>query len=1577
MTEANHRLNVEVHTTTTSSGSFTDPIRNLKNLRGAALAAAQGFGPMAARINAAFDSIESASKKKASKLFTGISSGINKEAVKITSGMQTIRSASESTARSMAPMRTEILDSIRGMQSLDPTLKLTANLLSMLSRESTLTGEQIMGLSSQFDKVGALGSKWKNSIKQMTGELASASQQGTVTGETVKWLATQFNDLILKSVAVPRQLKQFVAAMEQGVPATQAQTERLLHLARVASTLRVPGFESISDSAKALIPKLETLKAAFINIKMPPSIKAFLTELEKGEPKTRAAAIRLRDLARTAGKEASPEFAALTTKIKAYVAQLTRLADAKGKKMPKEIDTVKKIVTGAAPTTSQAAGKMYKDLLMSLENMSPEYAEINAAIREEIANYEKLTGTLEEYTAEQRRNVSVDRGHVQHTREANKALMVTQSMSQGLMMGMGALQGSIMSVGFGLIFMRFSEIALTLTTAVLTMQLGLLVKVFVTLKKALIENGKLFLEQSFLARRLETDITKQAEAYPALARSAIVAGREVTDMYKTWETLATLGLASAKTQASAMDLAAWTGTSAAEAAGKMVELVNGEADALKAWMLTMGETDKAYINNTKAQWKLMTMQERMNVVMAETAKFAKGAGKEYANSFVALKQSIGEAVKYVTGNLGSPFVKHFINPILAAFRDMGLAAMDWVDKFMKSKTGEGLMKDLAKTGVMAAELIKSVLRGLGEVFKEVLPALIRFINIGLKILMVILTPLAKNIKLVTLAFMLLGGIITKIAITSIVSYIAKLAVLKTAFKTLQATRVVGFLKDIGLAMMHEASWGTNVLSKGLGGLKGAFEVLRGGISNLIVSVRSLSTTLLASPWFKIALVIGLIALVITKNQKAMESWQRVMASIQVIIGALSDLLADVVEILTGAFAPILEVLVRIVAAVLIPVLIIFANVLERIALAISWVEKKFKWLIPVLQMYLTILIAAKMALMAYAVKTAIATKVTNLLSMAHMRSLKLWIFNIKATISNTISLISNTAAKARNAIVTKVLNKEQWRLVAAWIASKVQLVAETLALMALHASVWLYTIAAKAAAAATFTWAHANKILGASLVATLGKLAIVLAIWYYFWQYALQLIRVIRQIWSAFQEGDSAITKIKLAIKLTLLPFITLINVVKQLWHWIVGKSPGLVPAFKQLTPIVIFFTRFIRALASAFTLLVTPMKWIVKIAKELVKPFKDAWSDISAAWRSAPSFFSGIWTGIQNAFSGVETWFGNLFANAWNTVTSAWSTAISWFSNIWQDIKSAFTGVVEFFSELFSSAWNAVTLVWSTAAGWFSGIWQDIKDIFTDVVNFFSGEDSIFSKAWNGIKDVWNGAKQFFVDVYGWVTSPFINIWNWFAGEPNGIFFKAWESIKQVWNNVTGFFTGVWDGIKKAFSAVADFFIGKPNGVFTKAYDGIVTLWNGLTGVFSLIWGAVETGFKGFVNVFIKGINFIIQALNAMPDVKAPEWLGGWSFGIPDIDEIKELQKGGITKPGSPIIAKIGEGREREVVSPISELSKYFTPRSDQAPIQITVNVTGNTIGNEEDANDLAETITRSITKAMSRSRPISTVGY
>lgn len=134
-----------------------------------------------------------------------------------------------------------------------------------------------------------------------------------------------------------------------------------------------------------------------------------------------------------------------------------------------------------------------------------------------------------------------------------------------------------------------------------------------------------------------------------------------------------------------------------------------------------------------------------------------------------------------------------------------------------------------------------------------------------------------------------------------------------------------------------------------------------------------------------------------------------------------------------------------------------------------------------------------------------------------------------------------------------------------------------------------------------------------------------------------------------------------------------------------------------------------------------------------------------------------------------------------------------------------------------------------------------------------------------------------------------------------------AWPLIKDIVMASIKIIVGVVDGLIKVLRGVIDFVAGVMTGDWDRA-------WKGLKGIFEGVWIAIKASFEGSINGIIAGINHFIRFISKIK-IKVPEVniplvgkVGGFSIGLPKIDEIPFLAEGGdIIKRGSVLVGENG----------------------------------------------------------------------
>ena len=137
--------------------------------------------------------------------------------------------------------------------------------------------------------------------------------------------------------------------------------------------------------------------------------------------------------------------------------------------------------------------------------------------------------------------------------------------------------------------------------------------------------------------------------------------------------------------------------------------------------------------------------------------------------------------------------------------------------------------------------------------------------------------------------------------------------------------------------------------------------------------------------------------------------------------------------------------------------------------------------------------------------------------------------------------------------------------------------------------------------------------------------------------------------------------------------------------------------------------------------------------------------------------------------------------------------------------------------------------------------------------------------------------------------------------------------------------------GITKILGGLTAFISGVFTGNWKKAWKGIKNIFWGIVKSLGVILKRPINSIINQVNTFISGINGVTSNL--------PDWvpLVGGGANIP---LIPALARGGIVT--KPTLAMVGEGREPEVVSPLSKLKKFAPGGGQSIVFSPVINVSG-----------------------------------
>jgi phage-related minor tail protein len=251
--------------------------------------------------------------------------------------------------------------------------------------------------------------------------------------------------------------------------------------------------------------------------------------------------------------------------------------------------------------------------------------------------------------------------------------------------------------------------------------------------------------------------------------------------------------------------------------------------------------------------------------------------------------------------------------------------------------------------------------------------------------------------------------------------------------------------------------------------------------------------------------------------------------------------------------------------------------------------------------------------------------------------------------------------------------------------------------------------------------------------------------------------------------------------------------------------------------------------------------------------------------------------------------------------------------------IIAAIAGLIAIFVILFKNNEdfrNSVITIWNQVKAIIGGVIESLKLIFQAFVELASqlwnkyGDDivNIVTKAFNYVAAVVNIVLKAVQNVIKIITSAIKGDW------------------QGVWDGIKNFTKDLWDGIKNIVGAALNLLVSVVKVPLQFIESAITGVWEGIKSVTSSVWTGIGKTVQTVINGVIKGINFMIKALNNL-SFDVPDWvpgIGGSSFGfnIPLIKEVSWYAKGGIFN--RPSVIGVGEAGT-EAVLPIDKLDELM----------------------------------------------------
>lgn len=282
---------------------------------------------------------------------------------------------------------------------------------------------------------------------------------------------------------------------------------------------------------------------------------------------------------------------------------------------------------------------------------------------------------------------------------------------------------------------------------------------------------------------------------------------------------------------------------------------------------------------------------------------------------------------------------------------------------------------------------------------------------------------------------------------------------------------------------------------------------------------------------------------------------------------------------------------------------------------------------------------------------------------------------------------------------------------------------------------------------------------------------------------------------------------------------------------------------------------------------IVTAIGWMIPILTKV-------YNFIAKVLTAVHGFASKVYNSVKTTFSPLVAAVKGAFSEALGAIKAFWNIVKPYFVMGWNNIKAILSVVSVHFKGLFGILGAYIKARIKMAVALFTAVWNTIRGIFSVVKSVLTGD---WRGAWEGIKGIVSTWGAYFKTVWEGIKSVFGAVVNWFGNT----FAAAWEAIKAVFSNVAGFFQNIWNTIKKMFDAVG------------------ITIAESISAKFRSTLNAVFSFAGGLINNFIRGINWAVDKINAIPGVSISR--------LSEVN-IPMLAKGGfIQRAGNVIVGERG----------------------------------------------------------------------
>nr|DAN18347.1 MAG TPA: minor tail protein [Bacteriophage sp.] len=244
-----------------------------------------------------------------------------------------------------------------------------------------------------------------------------------------------------------------------------------------------------------------------------------------------------------------------------------------------------------------------------------------------------------------------------------------------------------------------------------------------------------------------------------------------------------------------------------------------------------------------------------------------------------------------------------------------------------------------------------------------------------------------------------------------------------------------------------------------------------------------------------------------------------------------------------------------------------------------------------------------------------------------------------------------------------------------------------------------------------------------------------------------------------------------------------------------------------------------------------------------------------------------------------------------------------------------------------------SLLLAFTVATGHGEELLNGIRQILQGFLDFFTG---IFTGdielAISGVEQIFDGLGTAIGAVFDGLIDTILSFLNWLDEKTGGVLSPLLNFIKDLFSSVFG---SVKDTVLNVIEAMKTIFTGIVqfvSGVFTQDWD---MAWEGVKNIFKGVWNGIVSIIESAINLIVRGVNKLLDGLQAFTSFELPEWLGGYSFGginIPRIPKVSipRLAAGAVIPPNREFMAVLGDQtRGTNIEAPESLIRKIVREES------------------------------------------------